>query len=158
MALAIADDVGALSVIALFYTEDLQVGMLALALLGLAAMLALRYVLGVRGGPVYLVLAVASWIALYLSGVHATLLGVAIALMTEAYSPRREEVADAARLTRAYLQSPNPQFARAARSSIHRSVPVDERLRLMWQPWTSFVIVPLFALANAGVPLTGDTL
>ncbi|CAA9431025.1 MAG: Na+/H+ antiporter NhaA type, partial [uncultured Quadrisphaera sp.] len=109
-------------------------------------------------GPAYLVLATASWVGMYLSGVHPTLLGVVIALVTPAYTARREEVEDAARQTRAYLQSPNPAYARAARLSIERSVPVGERLHQRWQPWTTFVIVPLFALANAGVPLTGESL
>jgi Na+:H+ antiporter, NhaA family len=157
LTLAIADDVGALTVIALFYTEDLRLGPLALALLGLALMVGLRY-LRVWRGPAYLVLALAVWVAMYLSGVHPTLAGVVIALFTPAYPARREEVEDAARRTRAYQQSPNPEFARAARLSIDRSVSASERLQALWQPWTSFVIVPVFALANAGVPLTGETL
>jgi Na+/H+ antiporter NhaA len=157
LTLAIADDVGALTVIALFYTDDLAVGPLVLALLGLALMVGLRY-LNVWRGPAYLVLGIAVWVAMYLSGVHPTLAGVVIALFTPAYPARRDEVADAARLTRAYQQSPNPEFARAARLSIDRSVSASERLQQLWQPWTSFVIVPVFALANAGVPLTGETL
>ncbi|MGY1636100.1 Na+/H+ antiporter NhaA [Geodermatophilus sp. SYSU D00742] len=157
LTLAIADDVGALSVIALFYTDDLALGPLAVAVLGLALMLGLRY-LRVWRGPAYLVLGVAVWIAMYASGVHPTLAGVVIALFTPAYPARVAEVEDAARLTRAYRQSPNPEFARAARLSIDRSVSASERLQQLWQPWTSFVIVPVFALANAGVALTGETL
>ncbi|MGY1823957.1 Na+/H+ antiporter NhaA [Geodermatophilus sp. SYSU D00079] len=157
LTLAIADDVGALSVIALFYTDDLAIGPLALAVLGLALMAGLRY-LNVWRGPAYLVLGVAVWIAMYASGVHPTLAGVVIALFTPAYPARVAEVEDAARLTRAYRQSPNPEFARAARLSIDRSVSASERLQQLWQPWTSFVIVPVFALANAGVVLSGETL
>ncbi|SDO20627.1 Na+/H+ antiporter NhaA [Geodermatophilus sp. DSM 45219] len=157
LTLAIADDVGALTVIALFYTDDLALGPLAVAVVGLALMVGLRY-LNVWRGPAYLVLGVAVWVAMYLSGVHPTLAGVVIALFTPAYPARREEVEDAARRTRAYQQSPNPEFARAARLSIDRSVSASERLQQLWQPWTSFVIVPVFALANAGVPLTGETL
>lgn len=157
LALAITDDVGALTVIALFYTEDLSFGPLVLAIAGVLLMLALRW-LKVWRGPAYLVLAVFSWVALYSSGVHATLLGVTIALITPAYAPRRQEVDAAAQRARAYLQSPSPEFADAARLSIARSVPPGERLQQLWRPWTSMVIVPLFALANAGVPLTGDTL
>ncbi|WP_167761112.1 Na+/H+ antiporter NhaA [Geodermatophilus sp. DF01-2] len=157
LTLAIADDVGALGVIALFYTEDLALGPLALAVLGLALMVGLRY-LDVWRGPAYLVLGIAVWVAMYLSGVHPTLAGVVIALFTPAYPARREEVEAAARRARAYQQSPNPEFARAARLSIDRSVSASERLQQLWQPWTSFVIVPVFALANAGVPLTAETL
>ncbi|MGY1682326.1 Na+/H+ antiporter NhaA [Geodermatophilus sp. SYSU D01176] len=157
LTLAIADDVGALTVIALFYTEDLAPGPLAVAVAGLALMIGLRY-LRVWRGPAYLVLGLAVWVAMYLSGVHPTLAGVVMALFTPAYPARREEVEDAARRARAYQQSPNPEFARAARLSIDRSVSASERLQQLWQPWTSFVIVPVFALANAGVPLTGETL
>nr|WP_092860917.1 Na+/H+ antiporter NhaA [Quadrisphaera sp. DSM 44207] len=157
LALAIADDVGAPTVIALFYTEDLRLGALAVAGLGFALMFALRW-LRVWRGPAYLVLAVVAWVALHPSGVHPTLLGVAVALATPAYHPRREEVEDAARRARAYLQSPDPEYAVAAQLSIARSVPASERTQRLWQPWTNTVIVPLFALANAGVPLTGETL
>ncbi len=157
LTLAIADDVGALTVIALFYTEDLRLLPLGLSVLGLALMVGLRY-LKVWRGPAYMVLGIAVWVAMYQSGVHPTLAGVVIALFTPAYAARRDEVADAARLVRAYQQSPNPQFARAARLSIDRSVSASERLQQLWQPWTSFVIVPVFALANAGVPLSGESL
>ena len=157
VALAIADDVGALTVIALFYTDDLALVPLALAALGFALMIALRW-LNVWRGPGYLVLGVAAWVALYLSGVHPTLLGVAVALATPAYAPRRSEVDEFARRARAYLQSPNPEYADAARLSIARSVPPGERLQQLWGPWSTCVFVPLFALANAGVPLTAETL
>ncbi len=100
MALAIVDDVGALLVIALFYTDELRLAPLGLAALGLVLVLGLRR-LQVWRGPAYLVLATASWVGMYLSGVHPTLLGVVLALITPAYVARREEVDDAARRTRA---------------------------------------------------------
>ncbi|MBP9502930.1 MAG: Na+/H+ antiporter NhaA [Candidatus Promineofilum sp.] len=157
LALAVVDDIGALGVIAIFYTDDLQFGFLALAILGVALMYGLRWLKGWQG-PAYLVLAVASWVMLYMSGVHATLLGVVIALITPAYLVRRADVAEAARRTRAYLQNPQPASANVARLSIERSVPVGERLQQMWRPWTYYVIVPLFALANAGVVLSATSL
>jgi NhaA family Na+:H+ antiporter len=157
LALAVVDDVGALAVIAIFYTDNLNLGFLALAAAGVALMLALRRIKVWRGPP-YLVLAVASWIILYMSGVHATLLGVAIALITPAYRVRQQEVAEVDRLTRRYLQHPDTTHAHAARLSIERSVPVGERLQELWRPWIDYVFVPLFALANAGVVLAGDAL
>ncbi len=157
LALAVVDDVGALAAIAIFYTDDLHFGFLALAATGVAIMFALRW-LRVWRGPAYLMLAAASWIMLYLSGVHATLLGVIIALITPAYRVRRDEVAEVGRLTRAYLQHPHPARAQAARLSIERSVPVGDRLQALWRPWTDYVIVPLFALANAGVVLSAASL
>lgn len=157
LALAVVDDIGALAAIAIFYTDHLNLGFLALAVAGLALMLALRR-LRVWQGPAYLVLAGVSWVMLYMSGVHATLLGVAIAMITPAYRVRRDEVAEVDRRTRAYLQHPNPTHAREARLSIERSVPVGERLQELWRPWTDYVFVPLFALANAGVVLSADSL
>jgi Na+/H+ antiporter NhaA len=157
LTLAIADDVGALTVIALFYTDDLALGPLGMAVAGLLLMVGLRY-LNVWRGPAYLVIGVAVWIAMHESGVHPTIAGVVIALFSPAYPARREEVLDAARRLRAYQQSPNAEFARAARLSIDRSVSATERLQALWQPWTSLVIVPVFALANAGVSLDTETL
>ncbi|MFD4422816.1 Na+/H+ antiporter NhaA [Agromyces sp. NPDC058484] len=157
LAVAIGDDVGALTVIAVFYSEDLNLLALAVAAAGLLVMVGLRE-LRVWRGPAYLVVGTVSWVALYLSGVHPTLLGVAVALITPAYLPRRGEVEDAARRTRMYAQSPNAGYARAARLSIERSTPPGPRQRELWQPWVSFVFVPLFALANAGVPLSAETL
>ncbi len=157
LTLAVADDIGALTIIALFYTEDLDLVALALAALGIAAMLLLRY-LHVWRGPGYFVLAIGVWIAMYESGVHPTLAGVVIAMFTPAYPARREQVEEAERLTRAFRQSPNPEYARAARLSIERSVSLNERMTRLYHPWTSYVIVPIFALANAGVRLDGDTI
>jgi len=157
LALAVVDDIGALAAIAIFYTDNLNLGFLAFAVAGVILMLALRW-MKVWQGPAYLVLAVVSWVMLYMSGVHATLLGVAIALITPAYRVRRDEVAEVDRLTRAYLQHPHPTRAREARLSIERSIPVGERLQALWHPWTNYLIVPLFALANAGVVLSMDSL
>ena len=106
LALVNADDVGALSVIALFYTEDLALGPLALAALGVALMFRLRW-LKIWRGPAYLVLAIAAWVVLYASGVHPTLLGVLSAMSTPAYPPRWEEVEYAAQRTRTYLHFSN---------------------------------------------------
>lgn len=157
LTLAVADDVGALSIIALAYTDHLDVLALLVAVVGLALMYGLRY-LEVWRGPAYFVLAVGVWIAMYSSGVHPTLAGVVIALFTPAYPARREEVEEAERLARAFRQSPNPEYARAARLSIERTVSPNERMTQLYHPWTSYVIVPIFALANAGVRLDGQAL
>lgn len=157
LTLAVADDVGALAIIAVFYTDDLSLPALGLAVAGVGLMIGLRY-LRVWRGPAYFVVAVGVWVAMYESGVHPTIAGVLIALFFPAYPPRREEVADADRLARAFRQSPNPGYARSARLSIERSVSPNERLQQLYHPWSSFVIVPIFALANAGVVLDAATL
>lgn len=157
LTLAVADDVGALTVIAFAYTDDLALGPLALAAAGLGLMLVLRW-LRVWRGPAYFVVAVLVWLAMHASGVHPTIAGVVIALLTPVHPPRPEQVEAAARAGRAYRQSPDPALARAARLSIERSVSANERLTALYHPWTSHVVVPLFALANAGVRLDADTL
>lgn len=157
LTLAVADDVGALTIIALFYTDDLALLPLVASLVGLAAIAQLRR-LQVWRGPAYLVVAVAVWLTMYLSGVHPTIAGVLIALLIPVHPPRRQEVEDAERLTRRFRQSPSPELARAARLGVDRAVSVNERLQRLYHPYTSCVVVPVFALANAGVRLGGGTL
>ncbi|MGE0295050.1 Na+/H+ antiporter NhaA [Pseudonocardia sp.] len=158
LTLAVADDVGALGVIAIFYTEELAIGPLVLAAAGLALMAAMRFWLRLWRGPAYLVVGVGVWLAMHESGVHPTIAGVVIALLSPAYPPQRDEVEEAERLTRAYRQSPSPEYARAARLGIERTVSANERLQLLFRPWSSYVIVPIFALANAGVVLDSATI
>lgn len=157
LTLAIADDIGALAIIAVFYTDNLDITALLLAVLGLAAIALLRH-LAVWRGIGYFVVAIATWVAFYESGVHPTLAGVMIALILPVYPPRRAEVERAADLTRAFSQSPNPDYARAARLGLDQAVSVNERLMRLYQPYTAFIIVPIFALANAGVVLSAETL
>jgi Na+/H+ antiporter NhaA len=157
LALAVVDDVGALAVIAIFYTDQLHFLPLVIAVLGLAVIWMLRY-LRLGQGPAYLVFSLVVWGALYASGVQPTLAGVAIALLIPVYSPRRMDVERAAELSRAFRQSPNPAYAQAAVRGLLSSVSVNDRLHTLYSPYTSFLILPIFALANAGVHLTGPTL
>jgi Na+/H+ antiporter NhaA len=157
LTLAVADDIGALAVIAVVYTDDLRLAPLGFAALGLLAIAWLRRQ-GAWRGFGYAVVSVLTWLAFYESGVHPTLAGVMIALILPVYPPRRSEVERAAELTRAFRQSPNPEYARAARLGLDRAVSVNERLMRLHEPYTSFIIVPLFALANAGVTLSADTM
>jgi Na+:H+ antiporter, NhaA family len=123
--IAVVDDVAAILVIAVAYTDHLSLGWLALAVAGLAAVVAVR-LLGVRRILVYIPLGLFVWVATFESGIHATLAGVALALITPA-------------------------------------VPVDGRdvlgeIEHTLHPWVNFAILPLFALANAGVKLGGGEL
>jgi NhaA family Na+:H+ antiporter len=127
LSLAIADDIGAIAVIALFYASDLNLASLAVAAVLLAAMGAAQR-RGVWRTWIYAGLGTAVWLAVYESGVHATIAGVAVGLMTPVEFP----------------SAPNPRVA--------------ERLERVLHPLTSFAIVPIFALANAGIELTGAAL
>ena len=157
LTLSVADDVGALTVIALVFTDHLRPVPLLLAAAGIAVTVLLRR-LEVWRGPAYFVLAAGIWLATFESGVHPTIAGVVIALLVPTYAPRRDDVESAARAARRWRQSPDPALARSAGLLITRSVSPNDRLQRLWSPWTSLVVVPLFALANAGVRLDGDSL
>lgn len=151
LTMTVVDDVGALAVIALFYTRDLTLVPLALVALALVAVWFVRY-LPMRG-PLYAALAVLVWLGLHRAGVHPTLAGVAMALLIPVASPRRHEVEHAYQLTRAFRQSPNPRYAAAATRGLRESISVNERLQVQFAPFVAYVVLPVFALANAGVQL-----
>jgi NhaA family Na+:H+ antiporter len=157
LGLAIADDVGAIVVIAAFYSDHLSPAWLAVAAAGLLLVVALRR-RRVWYLPVYVALGVAVWFATRESGIHATIAGVALGLLTPArpLMPR----ADADRIAGQLSADDNVDAAEVREISfrIRESVPVAERLEELLHPWTSYVIVPLFALANAGVSLSADSL
>ncbi len=160
LALAIADDIGAILVIAVAYTEDLALGWLAAGLVGLLLVYVAQRV-GIRSMLFYGVAGVIVWFFIFESGVHATLAGVALGLMTPVFPLYSEddyyrrsswilgrfEMNRAAPNHRERLDYDAMQMAAVARESI---APLD-RLEHTLTPWSSFVVVPLFALANAGV-------
>nr|WP_313901712.1 Na+/H+ antiporter NhaA [Microbacterium sp. SLBN-146] len=157
LALAVVDDIGALSIIALFYTADFTPLPLLVAAVGLAGIYFARYLRRGRG-PVYGTLAIIVWLAFLASGVHPTLAGVAIALLVPVYRPNRRDVEQALELTRTFRQSPNSEYARLAVNSLRESISINERLQNAYAPYVAYVILPLFALANAGVQLSPEIL
>jgi Na+:H+ antiporter, NhaA family len=157
LALAIVDDIGAVLAIALFYTEQVDVWALVLAVLLFAALLGLRFVHFWRT-PVYVVIGIVMWLAVLRSGVHPSVVGVAMGLLVNAYAPRRYDIARVQVAGRSFIVDPTPDRAAAAQAAVNEAVSPNERLQLRIQPWSSYVIVPLFVLANAGVALTLQTL
>ena len=157
LTMAVVDDIGALAVIAVFYTSDLRLVPLALTAVALALVAVVRF-LPTGRGPVYAVLAVLVWLGLHEAGVHPTLAGVAVALLIPVFAPRRREVEAAYAQTRAFRQSPTPRYAVAAQRRLRDSISVNERLQLSFAPAVSYAVLPLFALANAGVRLDASSL
>ncbi|NYE20857.1 Na+/H+ antiporter NhaA [Microbacterium immunditiarum] len=157
LALAVVDDIGALSIIALFYTESFNPLPLIIAAVGLVGVYFTRYVPRGRG-PIYATLSIIVWLAFLASGVHPTLAGVAIALLVPVYRPNRRDVEHALELARTFRQSPNSEYARLAANSLRESISVNERLQSAYAPYVAYVILPLFALANAGVVLSPEIL
>jgi NhaA family Na+:H+ antiporter len=155
LALAIVDDIGAIVVIAVFYSDDIQLPWALVALAGLA-LIGLLLRRRVWHLPVYAVLGTAVWFATFESGIHATIAGVALGLLTPArpLMPERDAAAVAAELSEDHDVTVGE--VRAISFRIRESVPVAERLQDLLHPWTSYVVIPLFALANAGIELTGD--
>lgn len=152
LTLAVVDDVGALCVIALFYSDRIQVVPLVISVVLIGAIAPVR-LLPVARGPAYAVLAFGLWVALFVAGVHPTLAGVAVALLIPVFTPERRQVEQAVDLMRAFRQSPNSQYARAATRGLRQSISINERLQTAVGPYVSFLVLPLFALVNAGVLL-----
>jgi Na+/H+ antiporter NhaA len=153
----VIDDLVALGVIAVVYTSDLDAGALA-AGVGLFAVIAAAVKLGIRSGLVYVVLGAAAWFALFKAGVDPVVIGLAMGLLTFAAPAERGDLERATDLFRRFREQPTPELARDARAGLESAVSPNERLQHLYHPWTSYVIVPLFALANIGIAIDGDFL
>jgi NhaA family Na+:H+ antiporter len=158
LTLAIVDDIGAILVIALFYSGGVEVLPLLTAAVIVVAILGLRAI-RVWWLPIYVLLGSVFWLAVHGSGIHATIAGVILGLMT----PVRP--LDPTRIRRVPLfedddeeqaEALGPEAAHRVRVNVDASTSVAERLNQAVHPWASFVIVPLFALANAGVRVDAD--
>ncbi len=157
LTLSIADDVVAVTVIGVVYSDSIDLVATAVAVACLV-LIALLNRLEVWRTSVYAVVGLVLWVAAVESGLHPTIAGMAAGLLISARPPSREEVEEATSMFRAFRQSPLPSVGISARQSLVRAVSLNERLQTMLHPWTSYVIVPLFALANAGVDLRDGVL
>ena len=155
LTVVVVDDILALVVIATVYTDEVTVSALLVALALFGAVL-LAKALGVRRGFLYLALGVAIWVALLESGVEPVVVGLAMGVLVYAYPAARSDLERASERFRRFREQPTPELARSAREGLRAALSPNERLQLLYHPWTSYAIVPLFALANAGIPLDGD--
>ncbi|MER6510536.1 Na+/H+ antiporter NhaA [Nonomuraea sp. NPDC001636] len=157
LTLAIVDDVLAIMIIAIFYTAGLQLTALVVAVVLLAAIVLLRW-LKIWRAPAYIALGFGLWVATLESGIHPTLVGIALGVLVFVYAPSDQKLLLAGEAVQEFTTEPSARAAREASRRVQRAVSVNERLQLRLHPWSSYVIVPVFALANAGVRLDGETL
>ncbi|MEV4721079.1 Na+/H+ antiporter NhaA [Micromonospora noduli] len=148
----VVDDVIALIVIALVYSEDIRVLPIVVAVVAFAVMLAI-HAGGVRRGWAYVPVAVVMWGALLVSGVDPVVTGLAIGLTAFAYSPGRSDLEKVTGLFRSFREQPTPTLARTASIGLANTLSPNDRLQRIYHPWSSYVIVPLFGLANAGISI-----
>ena len=153
----VVDDLAALLVIALVYSDHIDMAHLGLAVAAFAALLTAA-ALRLRRRAVYIVLGLVMWAALLASGVDPVVAGLAIGLSAPAYTPGRGQLEEATLRVKLFREQPTPELARTASVGIASTLSVNERLQAFLHPSTSFVIVPLFALANAGIELNGSFL
>jgi Na+/H+ antiporter NhaA len=149
---SVVDDLVALLVIATAYAAGIDG--VALAVAGaLLAVIASAARLGVQRGALYALLGLAAWAALSRSGVDPVVIGLAMGLVTYAAPAERSDLERASERFRLFREQPTPELARSARIGVAAAISPNERLQQLYHPWTSYVIVPLFALANAGIAL-----
>jgi Na+:H+ antiporter, NhaA family len=156
LTLAIVDDIGAITVIAIFYSSELRPGLLLVAA-ALAVLIHLMFRVHVTSPVLFVAAGFALWLCVYESGVHATIAGVVLGMVTPARPAQTaletHEIVDVLE-NRADVDA---EEVTAAASLIRGSVSACDRWIDALHPWTSYVILPIFALANAGVPLSGDS-
>jgi NhaA family Na+:H+ antiporter len=166
LTLAVVDDLGTILVIALFFSSDLSLAWLAAAV-GITLLVVVARRIGVRAVVVYVILAAALWLAVFESGVHATLAGVVLGFLTPAVAfQSSREVSEAIGRRLAELSRSDEEIgagtllatSRLAEEAVSPLARMEERIH----PWSAYVILPIFALANAGVPVSlaglGDAL
>jgi Na+/H+ antiporter NhaA len=153
LTISVVDDLLVIAVIAVFYSESIDFGWLVAGVVFLAAMYLLRR-LGVRNGVAYLVTGLCSWVCFFASGVDPILVGLVFGMLSYAYPTSRSSMLRASSAFREFRQQPTPQLARTAGTIVRSAVSPNDRLMEMIHPWTSFFIVPLFALANTGISLS----
>lgn len=154
---SVVDDLAGIAVIAIVYSGRIHVVPLVIGLGFLAIAVGIR-ARRVRYGPAYLMVGIAAWVAFLKSGVDPILVGLVLGLLTYAYSATRASLEQASDAFRQFREQPTAELAVAARGGVRGAISPNDRLAQIFHPWSSYVIVPLFALANAGIVINGSFL
>ncbi|MGI8882114.1 MAG: Na+/H+ antiporter NhaA [Jatrophihabitans sp.] len=157
LTLAIVDDIGAISVMAIFYSDHVSIKALVIALLLVAVLVGLR-VAGVWRLAPYILVGIGLWVAVYESGVHPTLAGALIGLIVPAAAVDARHRQRLSFYGRAVIEAASPTRVRLATAAARATVSANDRLQDALHPTSAYVVLPLFGLANAGVPLDWHTL
>jgi Na+/H+ antiporter NhaA/predicted DsbA family dithiol-disulfide isomerase len=157
LTVAVVDDIVALLVIAIAYSGPISIVPLVVGL-GLFGCILLVRAADIHFGPIYFVLGTAVWVAFFKAGVDPVVAGLMGGVIALAYPAQRSDLERASDLFRLFREQPTGDLSRTARSAVRAAVSPNERLQALWHPWTSYAIVPLFALANAGVHLSAGFL
>jgi Na+/H+ antiporter NhaA len=153
LTVVVIDDIVALVVIAVAYSSTIAITPIVVALGFFVVVLVVRW-RNVRAGLVYAALGAVIWVALLKSGVDPVVVGLALGLLTYAYPAAREDLDRATEEFRQFREQPTAELARQARLSVDTAISPNDRLQQLFHPWTSYLIVPVFALANIGIQLT----
>ena len=154
---SVVDDLAGLVIIALAYSGSIQMVPLLFGLGFIGVVLILR-ARGTRNGLLYLLVGIAAWVAFFKSGIDPIVVGLILGLLTYAYPAPRESLEQATEAFREFREQPTAELAQSARDVVRTAVSPNDRLAQLFHPWTSYVIVPLFALANAGIVLNASFL
>ena len=157
LTLAIVDDIGAIAVMALFYSGELDVPALLVSGVLVAVLVGLRWAGVWRLAP-YVLTGIALWLAVHESGVHGTLAGVVVGLLLPARPADPEDVERTRSYGRALREQPDAERARLAGLAVAATVSANARLLHSLHRWTAYGVVPVFGLANAGVSLDAASL
>src|ERR1700761_2878393 len=154
---SVVDDLASIVVIAVVYSSHVRVMPLIIGFLLLAVEAVLRF-RGIRFGALHLLIGLAAWVAVYESGLDPVTVGLVMGLLAYARPAARSDLEQATDLFRLFREQPTAELARSAAEGVQGALSPNERLEAIFHPWTSYVIVPLFALANADIVITGHFL
>jgi Na+/H+ antiporter NhaA len=157
LTVVVVDDIVSLVVIATVYTNTLKVAPLLVAV-GLYLIVVVLVILSVRAGLIYFLLGVGAWVGLLKSGVDPVVIGLAMGVLAYAFPAARPTLERATERFREFREQPTAELARSVGVQIRSATSPNERLQQLYHPWTSYGIVPLFALANAGIAVNGALL
>jgi Na+/H+ antiporter NhaA len=157
LTVVVVDDIVALVVIATVYSGPIRFVPLAVAL-ALYGFIVIARNIRLRVGLVYFALGAGAWVALLKAGVEPVVIGLAMGVLAFAYPASRSTLERATERFREFREQPTAQLARTASAQLRAATSDNERLQQLFHPWTSYAIVPLFALANAGIAINGGFL